>query len=115
MCRGNGSHHSGKGLQMTPRNEASELLAGYERVVHIDEDGQFLSRVDYRQKRDDRIAARDQLPVTFVVHEAPPAKPARTQEKGDCLNLLARRASSASALPAAAWVPQPAGGGSFYK
>lgn len=66
---------------MTPRNEAGDLLAGYERVVHIDEDGQFLSRVDYRQKRDDRVAEQDQLPVTFVVHEAPAAKPARTRKK----------------------------------
>jgi hypothetical protein len=66
---------------MTPRNEASDLLAGYERVVHLDEDGQFLSRVDYRPQRDNRIAEGDQLPVTFVVHEAPAAKPARTRKK----------------------------------
>ena len=66
---------------MTQRNEASSLLAGYERVVHIDEDGQFLSRVDYRPQRDYRVAYQDQLPVTFVVHEAPAAKPTRARKK----------------------------------
>lgn len=66
---------------MTPHNNVSSLVAGYERVVHIDEDGKFLSRVEYRPRQDGRTAQGDQIPVTHIVHESPAARPAPVRKK----------------------------------
>jgi hypothetical protein len=74
---------------MIAHNNVSSSVAGYERAVHISEDGEFLSYVEYRLRRDGRTTQDDQVPVTHVVHEAPtaviqearPARPASAREK----------------------------------
>ena len=51
-------------------NNIPSYLNGYERAIQIDEDGQFLGKVEYRLARDARQPRAGQLPVVFVVHES---------------------------------------------